>query len=68
MQKKVKELEIAENDYFIWCLLNQLVSNDEKINKEKDKFLKLLELKMFKDINVTDEIKDFKLALKIYYK
>ena len=67
MHKKYQDFELNETDYFIWCLLNQLVSNDEKINKSKNQLIKLLESKMFNKNKIKKDIIDTKLLLRFYY-
>lgn len=65
MIKKYIDYELNETDYFIWCILNQLNSEDKKINHYKGQFIKLLENKMFNNIN-SKRIKDIKLIIRIY--
>ena len=67
MAKKNYEFKLEETDYFIWCLLNQLITNDEKINKAKNELIKLLENKMFNKKEIKEDITNTELLLRFYY-
>ena len=63
-----KEYDIDENDYIMWCLLNQFISNDEKINKIKNNLLKDLESKLYPKFDNDKDIIDTKLVIRFYFK
>ena len=66
MKYKYIDYELNESDYFIWCLLNQLETNDKKINNLKQNLINLLKSKLF-DIDNKKSIKDIQLFIRLYY-
>lgn len=65
--KNYQEFEVNENDYLMWCLLNQLLTNDDEINKMKNNLLELLESKLYPNFNNENDIIDSKLFIRFYF-
>ena len=63
---KYIDININENEYFIWCLLNQLKTNNKKINIIKTKLIKELEKSIFNKI-IDNNISNIKLYIRLYY-